>query len=105
VTKLRRDGENTCENCFWFEGNRSGPFGYCRNPRNARVGSAGSEYNRSDILEPARVGANNVCDHHEKGEPVTIRTVFDLKGVPVQRPAPEGFAGYYGYDMKWERKP
>lgn len=101
---LSREGEKTCETCFWFEGNRSGPFGYCRNPRNARVGSAGSDYNSSNLLKPEYVGANKVCDYHEEGQMAVIRTVFELKGVPVQRPAPEGFAGYYGYDMKWERE-
>lgn len=87
--------ELTCENCFWFEGN-GGFFGRCRNPRNASVGHAGSDYSSSDLLKPMETKINMVCDLHEAPTKSNVRQVFEVTLIPSGSP--------YG-PMSWVRKP
>lgn len=89
--------EKTCKSCFWFK-KRYDIFGYCRNPRNANVGSAGSDYSRSELLEPISVRVNQVCDLHEEGEPTEVKDVFEVAAVRVCSPD----NGPYG-SVKWKR--
>jgi len=63
-----------CGNCSWFDRN------HCLNPKNARNGSAGSEYSRSDVFEPMYVTKNKVCQRHETFDKPDLREVFPLYG-------------------------
>lgn len=74
--------ELTCENCFWFK-HRYEIHGYCRNPRNATVGSAGSDYSSSELLKPMDARTYQVCDLHElTGASANLRSVYEVEAVP-----------------------
>jgi hypothetical protein len=91
--------ELTCENCFWYK-HRYEIFGRCRNPRNAEVGQAGSDYSQSELLKPINVKTNQVCDLHEAPASSNLRTVYEVE--PVPKGYPEMFQSYS--KTEWRRK-
>jgi hypothetical protein len=92
--------ELTCENCFWYK-HQYEIHGRCRNPRNASIGSAGSDYSSSELLKPMDVKINMVCDLHElAGASANLRKVYEVE--PVPRDWREGFKA--NYRTEWRRK-
>jgi hypothetical protein len=88
--------ELTCENCFWFA-KLYEIFGRCRNPRNATVGQAGSDYSQSELLKPLDVKINMVCDLHEEPRSSNLRNVYEVEPVPKDWRDTS-------YSTRWRRK-
>lgn len=91
--------ETTCESCFWFVP-RYEIFGRCRNPRNATISSAGSDYSSSELLKPISVKINQVCDLHEQSAESNLRDVYDVE--PVPKVYPQMFQAFS--KTEWRRK-
>jgi hypothetical protein len=91
--------ETTCATCFWYQ-QRYEIFGRCRNPRNAPIGYAGSDYSQSELLKPIDVKVNMVCDLHEPPTSSNLRAVYEME--PVPKGSPEMFQIYS--KTEWRRK-
>lgn len=96
--KDERMSELTCEGCSWFKASYE-IFGRCRNPRNATVGSAGSDYSSSELLKPIDVRINQVCDFHEVYPEANLRLAYKLE--PVRKGYPEMYQAYS--KTEWRR--